>query len=161
MRQGHVGKTAREHRPAGSVLLACALVLAIAIAACGGGGDADDGPPPWSGVTIEQPTETSAWTTATASVSLAGRAFVPTGSRCDAAIGTVAQGYAVVWRNAASGASGTANVRLHCVLQVNLAWDTLPIALATGANAISVTATAADGRTGSDTITVTRVDPAP
>jgi hypothetical protein len=138
-----------------AALIACAGLLVLP--GCGSG-DHDEASPPWSGVTIEQPSAEQTWTTSAASTQLAGRAFVPDGSRCDAAIGTVAPGYSVTWRNAATGASGPANVQLHCLLQVNLTWDTYPISLALGANVISVTATAADGRAGSNMLTITRVD---
>ncbi len=132
-----------------------AALLTVAAGACGGGGGEPPPPPPWSGVTIEQPTEADTYVTDQPSVTLEGRAFVPDGSNCNAPIGTIAPGYSVVAYNATTGVSVRASTTLYCLLQVNLGWSVvMPLAL--GDNRITVTATAANGRTGSDTIVVTR-----
>jgi hypothetical protein len=133
-----------------------AALFTIAAGACGGGGgEPPPPPPPWSGVTIEQPTDAETYVTDQPSVTLQGRAFVPDGSNCNAVIGTIAPGYSVVAHNATTGVSVGARTTLHCLMQVNLIWSAgVPLAL--GDNRITVTATAADSRTGSDTIVVTR-----
>jgi hypothetical protein len=136
--------------------LACAA-LAACFAGCGGGGD---GPtePTWSGVTIEAPADAAAFTTDQPTIALAGRAFVPEGSRCDAILGTIATGYRVRWRNAANGRAGTvAPMQLNCLLAVSLTWGPADVPLALGDNDITVTALAADGEAGQDTIRVRRM----
>jgi hypothetical protein len=136
--------------------LACAALAAF-LAGCGGGGD---GPtePAWSGVTIEAPAEAATFTTDQPTIALAGRAFVPEGSRCDAILGTIAAGYRVHWRNAANGRAGTVEpMQLNCLLAVSLTWGPADVPLALGDNDITVTALAADGEAGQDTIRVRRV----
>lgn len=131
-------------------------LLAAALGGCGGGGSPE--PPAWSGVTIEAPTEAATFTTDQPTVDLAGRSFVPAGSVCDGIVGTIADGYRVRWRNAADGSAGPAGaLRLNCLLAVSLTWEAAELPLAQGDNAITVTATAADGEAGRDTITVRRV----
>jgi hypothetical protein len=134
-----------------------AALFTVAAGACGGGGGEPPPPPPppWSGVTIEEPTDAETYVTDQPSVTLQGRAFVPDGSNCNAATGTIAPGYSVVAHNVTTGVSVGARTTLHCLMQVNLIWSAgVPLAL--GDNRITVTATAADGRTGNDTIVVTR-----
>jgi hypothetical protein len=125
------------------------------LAGCGGGGG-DAAPPPWSGVTIEVPTDADTFRTGQPQLALQGRAFVPDGSTCNAIGGTIAPGYQVRWSNAATGESGDAGLQLNCLLQVSLTWEVAPVALLGGANVVTVTATAADGRTGVDSIVITR-----
>ena len=129
------------------------MLAAVAVSSCGGGGGSSA---PWSGVTIESPTETDATRTDQASLMLAGRSFVPEGSACAATIGTIAPGYEVRWRNAANGASGVARIQLNCLLAVSLTWDMADVPLLPGLNTVTVTATAADGQTGTDSIAITR-----
>lgn len=107
-------------------------------------------------MTIESPTEADALQTDQAALSLAGRSFVPAGSACNGAVGTVAPGYEVRWHNAASGASGVAHLQLNCLLAVSLTWEVPDLPLLPGLNTVTVTATAADGRTGSDALAITR-----
>ncbi len=142
----------------------CAVTLALlaALGACGGGG----GDPPeevWSGVTIEAPSEAASFTTDQPAIDLAGRSFVPTGSLCNAIVGTIAEGYHLRWRNAATGSeSQIDHMRLNCLIAVSLTWESSELPLALGDNAITVTASAADGEAGRDTINVRRtVDTTP
>lgn len=149
------GQTRRiDPRAFRSARLAWVAVVA-SLVACGGGGGGD-APAPWSGVTIEQPTEAETYSTAAVQASLAGRAFIPDGSVCDAAIGTVAAGYRIRWRNAATGAAGDAQMQLNCLLQPSLTWEVPAVALAVGTNTVTVTATSASGESGSDAIAITR-----
>jgi N-acetylneuraminic acid mutarotase len=67
-------------------------------------------------------------------------------------------GYSVTWTNSATGSSGSASFYLGCLLQVNVIWETYPIALAMGANTITVTATDADGNSASSSLVVNRVE---
>lgn len=128
-----------------------------ALAGCGGGGGGGDGEPVWSGVTIEAPADAAGFTTDQPTVDVAGRAFVPTGSQCNAVVGTIAAGYRVRWSNAANGEAGPVErMQLNCLLAVSLTWEVSEVPLALGDNPLTVTAVAADGEDGQDTITVRR-----
>jgi hypothetical protein len=102
---------------------------------------------------------TACWSHRTAAHgrSLSGGSFVPAGASCSSIWGTLPPGYHVTYYNAANGISGSAGVRLACLLLVNLFWETGPIPLVLGDNAITVTATDSAGNTASRTIVVTRV----
>jgi len=131
--------------------------LIASLAACGGGGS-DPPEEVWSGVTIETPTEAASFTTDQPAIDLAGRSFVPTGSVCNAIVGTIAEGYRVRWRNAASASEQQVDqMQLNCLIAVSLTWEVRELPLALGDNAITVTASASDGEVGRDTINVHRI----
>ncbi|HXF46027.1 MAG TPA: Ig-like domain-containing protein [Burkholderiaceae bacterium] len=125
-------------------------------AACGSGssagGEATD-----SLVWITEPTEAQFFSTDQPTVRLAGGAFIPSGAACDAPIGTLPPGYVVRWLNEATGATGAATARLHCLLLPTVAWDTADISLAIGRNRLVVSVQSADGRALSDSLLVGRV----
>jgi hypothetical protein len=140
-----------------SVLLAAAMVLA----ACGGGDDDAPAPGPAYTLWITSPTSADSYLTADTSVSLSGGAFVPAGAVCTGIVGTMPPDYQVTWRNAANGSSGPAEFYLGCLLQVNVVWNTWPIALEPGDNPITVTAIDGAGHMASDTLVVTRLADSP
>ena len=129
------------------------LTILLVLPGCSGGGNDNA----W--VKIETPTSQSTYQTDQQSVYLDGRSFIPPGSICSGEMfGTVAYGYSVVWNNAANGTSGTANLLYSCFIEKNLTWFSLQsTALELGENKITVTASAMDGTSGQDTITITRV----
>ena len=145
-------RTSSAHRLA----RASAWALTAVLAACGGGGGDDVPTPEWSGVTIEEPGDADTYSTDQPDIRLRGRSFVPPGSLCDALIGTIGPDYTVTVTNSANGDVDRADTSLGCLLQVNLMWESPPVPLAYGANRITVTAAVLNGRTGSDTITITR-----
>lgn len=147
------GSRRRAHR------LAAALLLASLAAGCGGGGDEEPAPPePWSGVTITDPTEASAYSTDARYLSLGGFSFVPGTYTCTLIGGALPAGYSLSWRNEANGETGGGVTKITCLLLVSVLWTTYWIPLEPGDNRITVTVSSAvDNRTGSDTITVTRV----
>ncbi|MCM5569420.1 hypothetical protein M6I34_02765 [Burkholderiaceae bacterium FT117] len=138
---------------------AAAAAFSLALAGCGyaelslviGIGDGEDA---W--LEIESPTTAGYWETGDSAIALAGSAFVPPGSTCSGTLGTLAPGYRVSWSNTATGQSGLAEAWLDCSGLAEVRWRTAPIALAIGTNPIAVGALDADGRSGSDAITVYR-----
>jgi hypothetical protein len=136
--------------------IAWGLVSCVFAAACGSGGSAGEEPadtPVW----ITEPTEAQNFATDQPTVRLAGGAFIPSGATCNAPIGTLPPGYVVRWLNEATGATGSATARLHCLLLPTVAWDTADISLVIGLNRLVVSAQSADGRAGSDSLLVERV----
>ena len=131
--------------------------LSLLLVACGGDGSGDAPPATNELVWITSPTSGDAYSTDRDTVSLSGGAFVPTGAECTGITGTMPAGYSVTWTNSTTGASGNAGFYLGCLLQVNVIWETAPIPLALGANAITVTARDASGNTASDSLVVSRV----
>lgn len=128
------------------------------LVACGDGGSGDTQPPaPDDAVWIASPTSSDTYSTDQDTVSLSGGAFVPAGAECTGITGSMPAGYSVTWTNSTTGASGDAGYYLGCLLQVNVIWETLPIALTLGTNTITVTARDAAGNTASDSLVVMRV----
>lgn len=115
----------------------------------------DSDPSSWW-IRIESPTSLADWHTTASAVAVAGEAFVPEGSQCAGATGTIAPGYRVAWLNSATGQAGLAAVRLDCLDSLALRWDTGALTLAAGSNPIVVTASDADGHSASDTLVVWR-----
>lgn len=137
---------------------AAAILIGLMLASCGGGGgDGDEPPPPTYSLWIVSPTNSATYKTENDTVSLSGGSFVPDGASCTSIWGTMPPGYRVTVYNAANGVSGSAGVRLACLLLVNVFWETGPIPLVLGDNAITVTATDSVGNTASSTIVVTRI----
>ena len=135
--------------PALCALLAGCGYASISIVA--GTDPHDDG---W--LEIESPSLADYWETADSAVVLGGSAFVPLGSTCSGATGTLAPGYRLSWSNTATGQAGIASAWLDCAVPVEVRWRTEPIPLAAGDNPILVGAIDADGRSATDGITVHR-----
>lgn len=105
-------------------------------------------------VEIESPTTLPEWRAPADEVLVAGRSFVPQGSSCYGSTGTIAAGYRVAWLNGATGQTGLASMWLDCLDVPAVRWDAGRIPLAAGSNPITVTASDADGRAGSDALVV-------
>ena len=143
--------TARPHRAAAALfaLLAGCGYAEISILVT------DSDPSAWW-IRIESPTSLADWRTTSPAVVVAGEAFVPDGSQCVGATGTIAPGYRVAWLNSATGQAGLATARLDCLDSLGLRWDAGALTLAPGSNPIVVTASDADGHSASDTLVVWR-----
>jgi N-acetylneuraminic acid mutarotase len=150
-----------KNRPFYKSLYVCCLffILTLIIFACGGGSGGGSQPPPSSSysVLINSPSDSGAYETDQPTITLEGSSFVPIGASCTGIIGTMPPGYDVTLSNSATSTSGGyAGFYLGCLLQVHVIWTAGPIPLAIGANAITVTATDAEGNIGRGTIVVTR-----
>jgi hypothetical protein len=150
-----IAPTRSARRVPSSLFLLALLVLFMA--GCGGGGGDSPPPVPSRTVWIVSPTSSNTYETDRDTVVLSGGAFVPEGAYCPWIVGVMPPGYSVTWTNSATGSSGGASFYLGCLLQVNVIWETYPIALAMGANTITVTATDAEGNSASSSLVVTRV----
>lgn len=128
-----------------SILLAGLAV--IALASCGSGGDDEEGHEVPGLVTIEAPTESPTYTTASKEMQLSG-------SRSDDV-------FAVSWSNAAGGGGEASLSSRECYFfsagpfTCNTEWRA-SIPLVGGENVITVTASGSNGHWGRDTITITR-----
>jgi hypothetical protein len=121
--------------------VAAALALPVVLGACGGGSVGAGGSSTTSAdttqpvVSLSSPTSSAAYSTTSASVSIAGSASDN--------VGVVSVG----WRNAGNGASGSASG--------TGSWSVANVALVTGVNNITVTARDAAGNEGGFTLAVT------
>lgn len=133
------------------------FLLSLLMVNCGGGGGGDDQTSTQSPyyVDITIPEWSDKYKTDQPTISLGGSSFVPDGSTCSSG-SVLAKGYSVTCLNS-SGYCSYINVELNCIAKVFVSWETGPIPLLIGDNKITITATDAQGHTGQDSITVTRV----
>ena len=155
-----------------------ALMLAAWLVACGGDGDGEgegDSGAGRSGLELYIDTPAADGTLDTAVASLFGGASCPdcppSQSGCPSTVPFIpSTAVSVSWANRLTGDSGTALSGISgqcsclfsvCVYSYSRRWSALSVPVAFGANAIAVTATDNQGRSGTATRTLTRVPTAP
>jgi N-acetylneuraminic acid mutarotase len=131
------------------------LSFVLCVVSCGGGGGSSE--PTSSLVWITSPTSIGTYQTEDTTVRLGGGSFIPADATCPQGRGTLPPEYLVSAYNSANAVYVNVTPHLTCWGLVILGWDSKPIPLVLGSNTITVTATDGTGKTGRETIIVTRL----